>query len=235
MHRSGGSIRTAEVFFSHSPRRSFARRWLGALSAVAALGLPSLASAEVSADSVSLGVGVEPLHLASGAGDLLIAGRNAAPLNFYVQVKLLPKLRFETSAAYFHCARDRAHTPAGGSSYDFTATAVGVGAVYYVALPAPIGLYLGGRLTVAHYSGNFTDKPLPLNAPKESTNDFFFAPVVGGELALTHRFFIGTEMQLPFALGGDQSRRTTAGADTPNVRGARLSPNAIVFLKYFVF
>jgi hypothetical protein len=55
--RSGGSIE--EEFFPHEPSLRPARRWFGVLAAIAALGLPSL----VSADSVSLGVGSEPLQL----------------------------------------------------------------------------------------------------------------------------------------------------------------------------
>jgi hypothetical protein len=229
VHEGGRSIKT-DGSCSSRRRGPAIRRWFGALAAIAALGLPALASA----DAVSLGIGSEPLHLGSGAGDLLIAGRNAAPLSFHVQLKLLPKLRMEVSAAYFHVARDAAHTPAGGSPYDFTATAAGFGAVYYLAPSAPVGLFVGGRLTVAQYQGNYTDKPLPLNAPKMTKMNFFVAPVVGAEVALTRRLFIGTELQLSIALGGDRSTRTVGSANTPNI-GARLSADNIFFARFLLF
>jgi hypothetical protein len=206
------------------------RRWLGALSALAALALPSLGRA----DSVGLGVGIEPLHLPSGAGDLLIAGHNAAPVIFHLQIQLLPRLRLEPTAAYFHIGRDKAHTPAGGSSYSFNATAIGLGALYYIALPAPLGFYAGARLTVARYSGHFMDEPLRVDARSVTATDLFVGPLMGAEYALSRRLFIGAEMQLPFAVSGDRSARTIASADTPNIGRASVSADTIVFLRYFI-
>jgi hypothetical protein len=209
-----------------------ARAWAAAAAIAVALAATSQAGAE---DTVSVGVGIDPARAGSGAGDLLIAGRNAAPLSFHVQVAVLPRLRLETSAAYFRAARDAAHTPPGGSSYDFSATAVGLGAVYYFALPTPFGFYAGGRMTIALFSGTFKDEPFPLEARKLTLVDAFFAPVVGGEVALSRRLFLGAELQLPLPLGGDRSRRTAFGADGPNVGGSPLAANSIVFLRYLVF
>jgi hypothetical protein len=189
----------------------------------------------VADDSVSVGVGVDPARAGSGAGDLLMAGRNAAPLSFHLQVALLPRLRLEVSAAYFHAARDAAHTPPGGRSYDFAATVAGFGAVYYLALPRPFGFYAGGRLTIALFTGTFKDEPLPLEAKRLTMMDAFLAPVAGGEVALSRRLFLGTEVQLPVPIGGDRSLRTASGADGPNIRGTRLAVNSIVFLRYLLF
>jgi hypothetical protein len=206
-----------------------ARRAVLALAVAAA----AVAPAAARADALSVGVGVEPLHLGSGAGDLLIAGRNAAPLSFYLQGQVSQRLRLEVSAAYFHTARDRAHTPSGGSAYDFSATAAGFGAVYYLALPSPVGVYAGGRVTVALFSGNFTDAPPSAGGPKASAADVFLSPVVGSELALTRRLSVGTELQLPFAVRGDHSSRTLGGA--PDVSGAHLAMNVVLFARVGVY
>jgi hypothetical protein len=232
LQESGAPIPTAKRSSVSAYRPSHIS--LLAVAAVAALGSPRLASASPGTDSVSFGVGVDAHQLASGAGDFLIAGRNSAPLNFYVQLKLLPRLRLETSAAYFHVARNAANTPTGGSSYDFTATAVGLGAIYYLAFRGPFGLYAGGRVTVARYSGHFTDKPL-LDPPKVTKMNLFLAPAMGGEVALSHRLFVGAEMQLPYAVSGDRSARTRGTSDTPNVGAGRLGTDTILFLRYLVY
>lgn len=201
-----------------------------ALALVAALA--ARAGAE---DTVTVGVGIDPARAGSGAGDLLFAGRNAAPLNFHVRVALLPRLRLETSAAYFHVARDAAHTPAGGRSYDFSATAAGFGAVYYFALPTPFGFYAGGRVTIALFSGSFKDETFPLHAEKVSMIDAFVAPVVGGEVALSRRLFVGAELQLPLPLTGERAGRTDSSSDTPNIGRSPLAANSILFMRYLVF
>jgi hypothetical protein len=231
LHESAGSITAEEKLFPGRAPHRLARRRLAAVAAAAALALPALARG----DALSLGVGSEPLHLGSGAGDLLIAGRNAAPLNFHVQLNFLERLRFETSAAFFRVARDKAHTPAGGSAFDFSATAVGLGALYDVALPSPVGFFVGGRITIAQYKGNYMDAPLPLNAPSMTTTDLFCGPVFGAELRLTRRLFIGTELALTFSLGGDHSSRTMASANTPNIAGAHFSADNVFFARWLVF
>ncbi|MFL5299162.1 MAG: hypothetical protein ACJ79R_02320 [Anaeromyxobacteraceae bacterium] len=207
------------------------RRLAAALAATAALASPLLARG----DALSVGLGGEPIHLGSGAGDLLIAGRNAAPLSFHLQANVLTRLRLEVSAAYFRVARDKAHTPQGGSAYDFSATAAGFAALYDLALPSPIGFFTGARLTVAQYKGNFMDAPLPLDAPGVTATDVFCGPVIGAELRVARRLFVGTELALTFSLIGDGSARTRASANTPNVAGAHFSADNVFFVRYLLF
>ncbi len=207
-------------------------RWLGTAAAVAMLGVSSATNAE----GVGFGVSVEPLHFASGAGDLLIAGRNSAPISFYVPLRLLPRLQLEPSAAYFVVQRNKANTPADGRPYSFTATAVGLGGLFYVAPPAPAGFYVGARLTLTLYSGTFMDAPLPIQArPKINETDLFFAPVVGGEYAFSRRFAVGAELQLSVAVWGDRSDGTAASADTPNIGHARFATNTVLFVRCFFY
>jgi hypothetical protein len=218
------------------PSARVARRAAVAIALAGALaGALAAAPRARAEDTVSVGVGVDPARAGSGAGDLLMAGRNAAPLSFHLQVALLPRLRLEVSAAYFHVARDAAHTPPGSSSYDFASTVAGFGAVYYFALPKPFGFYAGGRLTIALFTGTFKDEPFPLEAKRLTVLDAFLAPVAGGEVALSRRLFFGTEVQLPVPVTGDHSLRTASGADGPNLRGTHLAVNSIVFLRYLLF
>jgi len=184
-------------------------------------------------EGVGLGIGIEPLHFPSGAGDLLIAGRNAAPVSFYVPIQLTPRLRLEPSAAYFHVRRGRAGTPVGASSYDFGTTAIGLGALYFPVSPKPFGFYLGARLTAAIYSGTFWDQDLQNQVVHNVTNvEFFLAPVLGGEVALSKSFAVGVEGQLSIALIGDNSARTLGDSNTPYV-GRPVSANVVFFMRYF--
>jgi hypothetical protein len=183
---------------------------------------------------VGLGFGVEPLGFAGGAGGLLVAGRNTAPASFYLPIQLSPRLRIEPSGGYFHVSRGKASTSPGGSSaYSFSASVGGVGGLFYLVPTAPAGLYVGGRLTLAIYSGYFLDQSLPVTSRKTVLEAaLFVAPVVGGEYAFSRRFAAGLEMQLPIALLGDRSIRTQANANTPNI-GNIVSTNTVLFVRYF--
>jgi len=195
--------------------------------AVGALSLPALAGAE----AVGLGV-AKSLDTRSGAGDLLIAGRNAAPVAFRLSIPILAKLRLEPSAAYFQVGRSRANTPAGGSPYRFSATAVGLGLLYSLLPPAPLGFYLGARLTLALYSGVFMDQALPIHEMRQATAaNLSLAPVVGGEYALSRHFALGVEAQLPVTCAGDRSARTVAPTNTPNA-GHTFAMNTVFSLRY---
>ncbi len=207
------------------------RQWLRMFAALAAISVPAITSAA----AAGVGIGVEPLKLGSGTGGrLLIAGRNSAPISLYIPIQIVPEFRLEPSVAYFHVRRDQANTPAGGSAYSFSATAVGLGGLFYPVIPAPVGLYVGGRLTLALYSGGFMDQPLPIQARKKVTEiDVFFAPVVGVEYALSRRFGVGAEMQFPIAVYGDESARTVAAANTPNIRSTRFSTDTVLFVRLF--
>lgn len=203
------------------------------LLAVAAFVACQAACADGSRPAVGVGVGVQPLGFTSGAGDLLVAGRNTAPANFYLPVQLSPRLRIEPYGGFFHVSRSRTSASASTSAYSFSASVGGIGGLFYLVPPFPAGLYVGGRLTVAMYSGYFLDQSLPVQSRKSVQElAVFVAPVVGGEYALSRRFAAGVEMQLPIALLGDRSARTQATADTPNV-GNTLSTSTVLFLRYF--
>jgi hypothetical protein len=192
-----------------------------------------VAATPARAERIGLGLGVEPLHV-SGAAEVLMAGRNAAPVGIYLPIQLSPRLRLEPSAAYFEVHRSPSETPAGGSAFHFSATAIGFGALFHLVPPAPLGLYVGGRLTVAIYSGYFMDQALPQQTRRSVTEtNLFFAPVVGGEFAFfRQRFAVGAEVQLPIAIAGDRSLRTSADTNTPNV-GRTISTNTVLFLRYY--
>ncbi len=208
------------------------RRAVLCLAALASLFAGRVSRAE--GTGVGLGFGVEPLGFAGGAGGLLVAGRNTAPASFYLPIQLSPRLRIEPSGGYFHVSRGKASTSPGGSSaYSFSASVGGVGGLFYLVPTAPAGLYVGGRLTLAIYSGYFLDQSLPVTSRKTVLEAaLFVAPVVGGEYAFSRRFAAGLEMQLPIALLGDRSVRTQANANTPNI-GNIVSTNTVLFLRYF--
>lgn len=211
--------------FAHGAARALAV--LGALFACQA------AHAEGTRPAVGVGVGVEPLGFTSGGGNLLVAGRNTAPANFYLPIQLSPRLRIEPSGGFFHVSRSRTSASSGASAYSFSASVGGIGGLFFLVPPLPAGLYVGGRLTVALYSGYFLDQSLPVQSRKSVMQAaIFVAPVVGGEYALSRRFAAGVEMQLPIAILGDRSARTQAAANTPNI-GNTLSTNTVLFLRYF--
>lgn len=194
----------------------------------------ALAGASARADGTGFGVGfgVEPLAFPS-AGGLLVAGRNTAPAHFYLPVQLSPRLRIEPSGGFFHVSRSKPGGSGGGSAYSFSASVGGVGGLFYLATPMPAGLYVGGRLTFAIYSGYFLDQSMPEQSRKPVREAaLFVAPVVGGEYALSRRFAAGVEMQLPIAVLGDRSVRTQAAANTPNI-GNTVSTNTVLFFRYF--
>ena len=98
------------------------------LLAVAAFIACQVACADGSRPAVGVGVGVQPLGFTSGAGDLLVAGRNAAPANFYLPVQLSPRLRIEPYGGFFHVSRSRTSASASTSAYSFSASVGGIGA-----------------------------------------------------------------------------------------------------------
>jgi len=172
--------------------------------------------------------------LVPGTSALLVAGPNPAKADLAYSIRVFRGLRLEPTAASFQVHRTRSSTPLGGSAYSFSATAIGVSALTDVLPASPIGFYVGGRFTMTIFSGTFMDQKLPLSIrPSLTTTDAYLGPVVGARFVLSW-LQLAVELQVPFALWGDQSARTRANVNTPYM-GATASVDILASAKVAFF
>jgi hypothetical protein len=205
-------------------------RRIAIVAAAAALSFAPAARAETASPKVGIGVGVEPLNLASAFAQTNFANlvTNQPPVSFFVPINIVPQFRIEPSFGYWAASADKNRLP-NGATYRFSATSLGIGGFFVFAPPAPVGFYVGARLTLLWNSSSDVDQGPPQTTTDTKETDFFFAPSLGAEYAFSPHFTVGAEVQLPIAFYGNP---TVAGR-TVILDRTGVSTNTVIFLRYF--
>jgi hypothetical protein len=184
--------------------------------------------------SIGLGVGVEPQGFvgatsAGGLGGDVTTG-GFAPVGIYVPIQIGPALRIEPVIGFWHAGGSRA-VANNGETYSASATTLGVGALFFLSPPQPVGIYAGARLALNFQSASQAAGGGTTVDFKET--DFSIAPVLGGEFAFAQRFSVGAEVQLPISWYGNPSSDAQGVTVTVNNDRTGIRTNAVIFLRYF--
>ncbi len=198
-------------------------------SALAALA-PAVSSAEAPDRSFHSGIalGLQPFNLNSvsfigGTAVVFPSVALYAPIDV-ASVRIEPSIGFATFSENSSSAF--AGQPTSGHDW-----ALGLGALYKVVAPAPVGFYIGGRLGVA-FVGATTAGPSLGSSTSVSETDVSLHLAGGGEYAVAPQFTVGAELQAGITWYGDPKVSPSVG--TTISRGlTSWSTNGLLFLRYF--
>jgi hypothetical protein len=206
--------------------RTLARPLAAALLLAGSTAALAQAPAARSHTRVGFGVGIEPAHLAT-----LTTGISPPAVALYLPIQLTGNLRIEPSLGLSTFSQGTAAAQAGGPLSWSTLT-MGVAGHFFFVPPAPVGLYVGGRLALEFERQKDVGGGANPPVVRTSATNLLLAGVLGGEYLVHHSFSVGAEAQLGLTFLGDRDVEQN-GVTTRLSRDGALATSGVVYLRYF--